>query len=255
MQIDWVTAIAQAVNFLVLVWLLHHFLYGRILDAVDRREERIRQRLQEADEKKQSAEQELAQYREQLEELERNREDKMRQAAEEAEEAKRSLREEARHEVEQLKEDWLQRLEEQRDSFQRSFRERSARQFFAMAERALRDLADQELEDQMCAAFRRRLEDLQGDQRKKLRSACASADNKARILSRFELSSGAKRDLTRTVHEVLSQDVDVEYQSSEETPVGIEMRCGSQSVSWSLERYLDDLEEQSLAELAASEEG
>ncbi len=37
MLIDWFTIIAQIINFLVLVALLKYFLYGRILQAMDRR--------------------------------------------------------------------------------------------------------------------------------------------------------------------------------------------------------------------------
>ena len=44
MLIDWFTVGAQALNFLVLVWLLKRFLYKPILDAVDAREKADRQR-------------------------------------------------------------------------------------------------------------------------------------------------------------------------------------------------------------------
>ena len=41
MLIDWFTVAAQAVNFLILVWLLKRFLYKPVLAAVDEREKRI----------------------------------------------------------------------------------------------------------------------------------------------------------------------------------------------------------------------
>ena len=44
MQIDWITVAAQIVNFLILVWLLQHFLYGPITRAMQRREQRIAER-------------------------------------------------------------------------------------------------------------------------------------------------------------------------------------------------------------------
>jgi F-type H+-transporting ATPase subunit b len=42
MLIDWFTVGAQAVNFLILVWLLKRFLYRPVLAAVDAREEEDR---------------------------------------------------------------------------------------------------------------------------------------------------------------------------------------------------------------------
>ncbi len=41
MLIDWFTVGAQVLNFLILVWLLQHFLYKPILAAIDAREKRI----------------------------------------------------------------------------------------------------------------------------------------------------------------------------------------------------------------------
>ena len=41
MPIDWFTVIAQAINFLILVWLLKRFLYKPILTAIDEREKGI----------------------------------------------------------------------------------------------------------------------------------------------------------------------------------------------------------------------
>ena len=41
MLIDWFTVGAQAVNFIILVWLLKRFLYKPILNAIDAREKRI----------------------------------------------------------------------------------------------------------------------------------------------------------------------------------------------------------------------
>ena len=48
MLIDWFTIGAQALNFLILVWLLKHFLYQPILNAIDEREKRIAKELADA---------------------------------------------------------------------------------------------------------------------------------------------------------------------------------------------------------------
>ena len=43
MPIDWFTVVAQALNFLVLVWLMKRFLYQPVLDAIAAREKGIRE--------------------------------------------------------------------------------------------------------------------------------------------------------------------------------------------------------------------
>ncbi len=58
MLIDWFTVVAQALNFLILVWLLKRFLYKPILNALDAREKRIAAELADADARKAEARQE-----------------------------------------------------------------------------------------------------------------------------------------------------------------------------------------------------
>ena len=55
MRIDWFTGSAQAINFLILVWLMKRFLYKPILDAVDAREKRVATELADAAAKKAEA--------------------------------------------------------------------------------------------------------------------------------------------------------------------------------------------------------
>ena len=51
MLINWFTVCAQAVNFLILVWLLKRFLYKPILHAIDEREKGIATQLAQAEAK------------------------------------------------------------------------------------------------------------------------------------------------------------------------------------------------------------
>ena len=48
MLIDWFTVGAQALNFLILVWLMKRFLYKPVLHAIDEREKRIAAELADA---------------------------------------------------------------------------------------------------------------------------------------------------------------------------------------------------------------
>jgi len=52
MLADWFTIVAQALNFLILVWLMKRFLYKPVLHAIDEREKRIAKELADADAKK-----------------------------------------------------------------------------------------------------------------------------------------------------------------------------------------------------------
>ena len=241
MQVDWVTVAAQIINFLILVWLLQHFLYTPVMQAMERREQRIRDRLSEAEEKEREAEAEAQRYREEQEALERRRAEMLDEAREAAEEERKSLEHEAREEVDSRKRDWLAHVENQRDEFFRELSRRASEQFFRLARKAMADLADAELEDRVAGRFIRQIECLKADARKRVARACAEA-GQVRVLSRFELPPETKRKLTRAVHDHLAENAGVSYERSDDMLCGIELRAGSQSLDWSLRGYLESLE-------------
>jgi len=88
MDFDWVTLALQAINFLVLAWLLQHFLYRPVLAAIDRHRaetEAVRARTAEAERRAQAVE---AEWRARTAAIEAERQDMRRQA--EAEAARRA---------------------------------------------------------------------------------------------------------------------------------------------------------------------
>ncbi len=65
MLIDWFTIVAQAINFLILVWLMKRFLYKPILNAIDAREARVAAELANAATQKAEAQKEHAEFEQQ----------------------------------------------------------------------------------------------------------------------------------------------------------------------------------------------
>ncbi len=75
MQIDYFTIFAQIINFLILVFLLRHFLYGPVTKLMEEREQKMVSRLLEVEKKKSEAEHELESYRKMSQELSNKREE------------------------------------------------------------------------------------------------------------------------------------------------------------------------------------
>src|SRR5512147_2722001 len=73
MLINWFTVGAQALNFLILVWLMKRFLYKPVLHAIEEREKRIAAELADADLKKAEARKESDEFRRKNEEFEHGR--------------------------------------------------------------------------------------------------------------------------------------------------------------------------------------
>ena len=96
MLIDWFTVGAQALNFLILVWLMKRFLYKPILNAIDAREKRIAAELADADAKKAEAQKERDEFQHKNEEFDQQRAALLSKATDEAKAERQRLLDEAR---------------------------------------------------------------------------------------------------------------------------------------------------------------
>ena len=242
MEIDWLTVAAQIVNFLVLVWLLKRFLYGPIIRAMERRETRIAERLQEARAKQEAAEAEERKYRERQAELEGQRQEVLEAARRDAQEEAKQRREEALEETRKAKQAWLEELEEEKANFLEETQKQAAERFLDLARHALADLADARLEDQMVAALAMRLRDMDKAALEKLRRTAIENEERIVVQSRFGLSAERRREFTRMIHEVIGESIEVAYSRSDGLRCGIELAAGGERVVWTLDAYLDKLE-------------
>lgn len=237
MQIDWITVSAQIVNFLILVWLLKHFLYQPVMTAMERREQRISDRLNEAREREQQAEDRLRQYQDKTDELERRRDEILNQASSDVEHKKKEMLDRARDDVAELRANWQRQVGEEKREFLDKLRRQAAGAIQSLARKALSDLADAELEERIVHAFIERLKSLD----KETRKAMARTSDPVRIASAFELDSAVRGHLTRSIHEHIADGVEVNYTQSPELLGGIQLSSGGRRLSWNLDDYLDEL--------------
>jgi F-type H+-transporting ATPase subunit b len=241
MEIDWITVAAQIVNFLVLAWLLHKFLYGPITRAMDRREQRIAQRLNEADARRADAENEARAYHSQQAELENRRDAILEAARQDAETERKRLLEDARQEIETQKEAWRNDMQQQRVEFLRTIRQRAQEHFFDLAQRALADLANADLEEQMSRIFLTRLASLDAAEKSRLAEGGRKADGKATVRHAFALPPGAQRDIAKAVQVEILPDAAVTFEQDPGILCGLELKLGGQTVAWSLDSYFEAL--------------
>src|SRR5580704_6043927 len=103
MPIDWFTVVAQAINFLILVWLLKRFLYKPILHAIDEREHGIATQLAEAKATQVESQQERDDFQHKNDAFERERAALFQKATGEAKAERQRLLEDARHEADTVR--------------------------------------------------------------------------------------------------------------------------------------------------------
>lgn len=237
MAIDWITVSAQIVNFLILVLLLKRFLYQPVMRAMDRREQRIANRLNDAQEREQQANEKEQRYQDKQNELEQTRDHILHKAEEEAERKKKQMLDEAREEVAKTRTHWQRQVSDEKAEFLDSLRHQVADAIQSLARKALDDLADTDLEQRIVQVFITQLTSLDSETRK----AMLQTDETVRISSTFELDSAVRGQLTRTIHEHLADGIDVNYTQSPELLCGIELSCAGRRLSWNLADYLEEL--------------
>jgi F-type H+-transporting ATPase subunit b len=237
MQIDWLTVAAQIVNFLALVWLLKHFLYGPVTAAMARREARIADRVESAREREDAAERERQRLHERMQRLEDRRDAILEQARDEAEDEKRRLLDEARAEVDDRRERWRRQLNDEQEGFLARLRRDTAEGFADLARQALSDLADARLEDRMVERLSIRLARLDDDEYAQFREA-----DDLTISTGLELDDERRGRLIELAHEHFGGDRAPAFEHDPDLVCGIALTAGGRRLAWSLADYLDDFE-------------
>ncbi len=255
--IDWVTVVAQIVNFLILMLLLRYFLYNRIVRAMDHRRQEIESRWRQAETQRGEAARELEAAREQRRDLENVRQQAMSEIRDEAEAYRRELRAEVRADIDQLRGRWAGALREESQSFLQELRRCAVEQACGVARRALTDLADAQLEQQVVQVFLARLQALDERRRQPLIRDLTEGQPTVVVQSGFELSPALRQSVTSELRRRLLADLEVRFELSSDAICGILLRTRGHKLAWEMGEYLMSLEEEmvrALEEEAAANE-
>ncbi len=243
MLVDWFTVAAQVVNFLILVFLLKRFLYRPILEAMDEREGKIAAQLAEAAKIQAEAEAVRLANLQEYQTIEARREELLAQAQRDAEAQKQKLAHQVRQEIQDLRARWTDELAREQTLFFQDLRQRLLRQIAAIARRALRDLAGLELEQRLIEVFLDRLKNLDPKARTEFLECAQEAGGQIVITSGFELPREIQPPLIQSLRDQVGMDLTPRFEVSPEVISGIEVKAGGCKIAWSLENFLQDLEE------------
>src|ERR1700688_4744949 len=141
MLIDWFTVGAQALNFIILVWLLKRFLYKPILDAIDAREKRIATELADADAKKSEAQKERDEFQHKNEAFDQQRAALLSKATDEAKAERQRILDEARKAADALSARRQEALRSDANNLNQAIRSCAEHEMFAIVRKVLMDLA------------------------------------------------------------------------------------------------------------------
>ena len=258
MEINWFTFFAQILNFFVLIFVLQRLLYKPIIQAMERREKTIRDRLTSAAQQQQEAEQEVERYQAMQKDLADRQTELFTQAKLEAEQTRQRLLQEVHESVETERSQWQTGLQRQQDAFLREVSHRTTQQVQATVRRVLTDLAESDLETQMARVFLHKLQNLNEAERAELVTTLNAAINAAinatskdsislTLVSTFPLP----KDICEAIASVLqdyfnaigSSKVELNCDIQSSLICGIELRGTGYKLAWSIDAYLDAITE------------
>jgi F-type H+-transporting ATPase subunit b len=252
MLIDWFTVGAQALNFLILVWLLKHFLYKPILNAIDGREKGIAAQLADATAKKAEAQKEHEEFQNKNKVWDQQRSALLSKATDEAKAEKDHLLDEAHKQADSLRAAQAAALQNDQKRLSTQIIHLTKDEVFGITRKALADLATVSLEERMGEVFTRRLHEMDPKAKAALGASLKATSEPAVVRSTFTLPPNQQAAIQNALNEAFSAEVRIRFETAPETVCGIELSSNGQKIAWSIADYLASLD-QKVAALLATE--
>lgn len=226
MSFDWSTFILEIINFLVLVWLLRHFLYRPVLSMIEQRQRAVQKTLDDAQHARDEAGTLQAEY------LARNTQwqtelEQRRQALGNELEAERQRRLQALQadlEAERKRQEALRKHEQ--DTYERAAHARAAAQAARFASRLLHELATPALAQRIFDMALKDLASLPPEQIGALRAALAGA-NTIVVHSSSPLAADERARLTAALAALAASSPDIQYAEDANLVCGLRIRIGA----------------------------
>ena len=212
MLIDWFTIAAQAINFLVLVWLMKRYLYQPILHAIDSREKLIAGELADADTKKAEAQKEREGFEHKNQLFDRHHAALMSKATDEAKAEGQRILDEARKAADALSAKRAETLIQEAHTLDKMLIGRVQQEVFAIARKALTDLAGASLEERMGTVFITRLGALDAKAKAALAGALQAAAEPALVRSAFELPAAQRAAIQKALAGLSDGRIQVQFE-------------------------------------------
>jgi F-type H+-transporting ATPase subunit b len=242
MLIDWFTIGAQALNFLILVWLMKRFLYKPVLAAIDAREKGIAAELADAATKKDEAKKDRDEFQHKNEDFDQQRAALLSKATDEAKAERQRLLDAARKAADDLSAKRQQTLLDDAHNLNQAISRRAGQEVFAITRKALTDLATTSLEERLGEVFTRRLRAMDGPTKQSLGEALKTEANPALVRSTFDLPVEQRAAIQNALNATFSADIQLRFETSPDLISGIELTANGQKVAWSIADYLTSLE-------------
>lgn len=226
MELSWSTFLLEIVNFLVLVWILKHFLFRPVQEIIERRRAAIEKSVGDAQALQARAEALERQYQGRLSDWEREKQ-QVRAALEQELEAERGRRLTALQAqlAKEREKAQVSEVRRQADDLQR-LEETALRQASAFAARLLQGGAGPETEAHLVEMTVSELQRISGERAEALRNGFAG-QQQVEVLSAFPLSESQRRQLEKALAPLIPAALHFRYAQQGELLAGLRITLGA----------------------------
>lgn len=245
MLIDWFTVVAQAINFLVLVWLLKRFLYQPVLDAIDARDKLVAAQLSDAADRQAQADAEREQFAQKNRAIDQEKSAILQQARDEAKTQAQQQLNNAREAADALMKHQHAVLAEEQRQLLQQLGEQARGEALQISREALNTLAGQQLDAAMMADFLQKLSTLPAADAEALRGVLGQA-RQLEVVTAQALDDAARTHLQRQLSALpqIGPQADIQFRHDAALIAGIELHCAGYHFDWSIAAYLRALGQQ-----------
>jgi F-type H+-transporting ATPase subunit b len=173
----------------------------------------------------------------------------MDKAVAETNEEKEKLLEAARNDAAALSSKLQKELKTMQENLNHDIAQKTKKEVFAIARKALNDLSSVSLEEQTANIFIKKLKELKKDERKQFTEGFKSDSNRQTgrhnpilIQSAFDLPEKQQTDIKSAVNELLGHDTQFQFKTAPEIISGIELTSNGYKLAWSISEYLNSLQ-------------
>ena len=119
---------------------------------------------------------------------------------------------------------------------------RTQQEVFAIARKALTELAATSLEARMAEVFIRRVRELDDQTKHGLATALSTASAPAIVRSACEMPAEQRSTIQHALNDAFSADIPLRFETAPDLVSGIELTANGHKVAWSIADYLTSLE-------------
>jgi F-type H+-transporting ATPase subunit b len=242
MRIDWWTLTLQAANFLVLVWLLQHFLYRPVQNIIAERQQRTDGILAEANAARTAAEALQTRLEQQRAAIDQERHQALEEAHARAKEGAASLLGRARADAEKLLAEERQRIEKERAEVADALRQDAIELGVAIARRLLAETDNGSPDRPFLERALARLQNLAEPERSALIDRLADG-HVVQVVTAAPLDPAGRDDFTRRLCELVGTDIEVQFATDPTLLAGAELHFPHSVLHHSWQDSLREIEE------------